>query len=375
MKQEINLGKMYTYQHKEVLNAATEKNSALSYVDNRPKSVLQEHRLNYFVKQTTGTIIQKKENKTALSDQLRSGIENLAGQSGGDAKTNIIDKTIVVQPRINSDLFRKTLRQIPSKHGEVDFNKYRSEASALFKEYDKISPEKKSERREKLVALIQVMLNIQFHELSPEGEQKVDELRAMIYNEIDLIDSMPEEDVLDEIVHGGMAATSQLLAILKTGAILAAEKDAKKFSKTGGVGRDLIPPRATFTLSTELNENSKQIISLLTAIKMWTDTGAVSDHQQNLIFQAVGRCMRLINLITDGVNKAEANVRVWIRDGNESETDGVLPMRHLTLVLMPIWRLAETIHTTKKRGYLAAPIGKRKEKMGNRSYAALRGDD
>jgi hypothetical protein len=73
-------------------NAIAQKSSggsALHLIDNRPGAVVQKKQVDALVnKQTTEKPIQKKENRTGLPDQLKSGVENLSGYSLDDVKVH-----------------------------------------------------------------------------------------------------------------------------------------------------------------------------------------------------------------------------------------------------------------------------------------------
>jgi hypothetical protein len=62
-------------------------NSAIQLQDNRPKSVMQKKQVKALANGRE-PLVQKKENKTGLPDQLKTGVENLSGHSMDDVKVH-----------------------------------------------------------------------------------------------------------------------------------------------------------------------------------------------------------------------------------------------------------------------------------------------
>jgi hypothetical protein len=83
----------FTRQNKSIafVGAAAWQNggtgTGLYFVDHRPQSVVQKKQVEAMRNMST-TFIQRKENKTGLPDQLKSGIENLSGHSMDDVKVH-----------------------------------------------------------------------------------------------------------------------------------------------------------------------------------------------------------------------------------------------------------------------------------------------
>ncbi|WP_299113979.1 DUF4157 domain-containing protein [uncultured Winogradskyella sp.] len=67
------------------------KNSGVStfqFVDNRPEAIVQQKQIDAIQNTSKSQTIQKKENKTGLPDNLKSGIENLSGIDMSDTKVH-----------------------------------------------------------------------------------------------------------------------------------------------------------------------------------------------------------------------------------------------------------------------------------------------
>lgn len=166
----------------------------------------------------------------------------------------------------------------------------------------------------------------------------------------------------------------KLQGIVKTQNYRTLIKDAQKFCKQGGVGRDLVPPREIISLYNFLISKESEIKPLLIALSKVKEK--VNKSTQNAMLELANKVMDGINLVIDGVNKAEANTRVWMLDGNESEIDGVQPARSLAFDLYDLWDAAATVNTSRKKGTLVAPASMRKSNairnFKNGSYSALR---
>ena len=62
--------------------------ASVSLEDNRPSSLIQRKRVDAMASNSMQSTIQKKENKTGLPDNLKTGIENLSGRSMDDVKVH-----------------------------------------------------------------------------------------------------------------------------------------------------------------------------------------------------------------------------------------------------------------------------------------------
>jgi hypothetical protein len=159
-------------------------------------------------------------------------------------------------------------------------------------------------------------------------------------------------------------------------------KGAKDFCRQGGVGRNLVPPQEITRLFAFLESKESAIKSLLaelSGIKANLTKKNEQNALNNTMVDFAGRVMDGINLVIDGINKAEANARAWMLDGNETEVDGVQPPREMAFKLYDLWEAASSVHPGRKRATLVAPASKRKENakrnFANGSYAALKNPD
>jgi len=151
-------------------------------------------------------------------------------------------------------------------------------------------------------------------------------------------------------------------------------KEAQKFCAHGGVGRNLVPPQEIENLYSFLKSKEAVIKPLLfDLIKL---TPSANSSVMNLMLELANKVMDGINLVIDGVNKAEANTRVWMLDGNETEIDGVQPRRSMAFDLYSLWEAASAVNPNRKRATLVAPASMRKKNAlrnhERRSYAALK---
>lgn len=183
-----------------------------------------------------------------------------------------------------------------------------------------------------------------------------------------------EESKTNEKKPNPIPAISVLQNILKTNEYRQLIKQAKQFCKQGGVGRILFPPQEISKLYEFLLTNESAIKPLLVALSKVNITG--DNATKNLIVELANKVMDGINLVIDGVNKAEANLRAWMLDGNEAEVEGVQPARDWAINLYKLWDAASALNPGRKRATLVAPSTKRKANAARNkqrgSYSALK---